>query len=109
MSDRTEIYLGNGWHTLYSDEEWFLIVPPAPAQPFLEGRFQTDAPDRTGHPGWTATEFCVLREDAEATCRLPLKRLPKAGDPNRFASITDAIWERVIAECAKLPPGASVG
>jgi hypothetical protein len=102
MAKSEEIHLGNNWHTLYSDEEWFLIVPPGPSEPFLEGRFQTDAPDRTGWPGWTATDFCVQRDDAEAICQLPLKRLPNLGDPNRFASITDAIWKRAIEECAKL-------
>lgn len=103
MSESNEIYLGSCGQTLYSDEKWFLIVPPRPAQPFLEGRFQTDAPDRTGFPVWTATEFCVLREGAVATCRLPLKSIPKPGDPNRFASIADAIWNRAAEECAKLP------
>ncbi len=102
MADSTAIHLGNGWHTMYSDEEWFLIVPPSPDGPYLEGRFQTDAPDRTGYPAWTRTEFCVCLEGEVATCRLPLAPLPVPGTPNRFASVPDAIWKRVIEECAKL-------
>jgi hypothetical protein len=102
MAERNEIYLGNGQHTIFSDEQWYLIIPPDSAHPFLEGRFQSDAPDRTGYPAWTLTEFCVSCEGEVAICRLPLKRLPQPGEPNRFASVPDAIWKRAVEECAKL-------
>jgi hypothetical protein len=102
MADGTELYLGNGQHTLFSDEQWYLVVLAGAAQPFLECRFQTDAPDRTGYPAWTQTEFCVSCEGEVATLRLPLRRLPQPGDPNRFASVPDAIWQRAIEECGKL-------
>ena len=109
MAEGTETYLGNGQHTVYSDEQWYLIVPLESAQPFLEGRFQTDAPDRTGYPLWTQTEFCVSCEGEVAVCRLPLQRLPEPDEPNRFASVPDAVWKRVVQECNKLrshPKGA---
>jgi hypothetical protein len=104
MADRTEIRLGNGQHTLYSDEEWFLIVPPGPAEPFLECRFQTDAPERTGFPTWAQpdNEFCVARDADTALCRLPLKPLPRPDSSNRSASMPDAIWRRAVEESAKL-------
>src|SRR6476619_3747976 len=101
MTNNREIDLGSCQQTLYSDERWYLIVPDG-AAPFLEGRFQTDAPERTGYPQWAETEFCVSCEGELATCRLPLQRLPTPGEPNRFASITDSIWNRAIEECAKL-------
>jgi hypothetical protein len=101
MSGGSEIYLGNGRHTLFSDEQWYLVVLPGSACPFLECRFQTDAPDRTGYPAWTETEFCVLCEGETATLRLPLRRLPQLGDPNQFASVPDAIWKRAVEECGK--------
>jgi hypothetical protein len=102
MAEGREIHLGNGQHTIYSDEEWYLIVPPGSAHPFLEARFQTDAPDRTGYPTWVQSEFCVSCEGEEATCRLPLTHLPELGEPNRFASVPDAIWKRIVEECGKL-------
>jgi hypothetical protein len=99
----TEIYLGNGQHTLFSDELWYLVVVPGSAHPFLECRFQTDAPDRTGYPAWTQTESCVSCEGEVATSRLALRRIPQRGDPNRFASVPDAIWKRAVEECGKFP------
>jgi hypothetical protein len=102
MVGDTELYLGNGHHTLFSDEQWYLVVLPGSAHPFLECRFQTDAPDRTGYPAWTQTEFCVSCEGEVATLRLPLRRTPQPGDPNRFASVPDAIWKRAVEECGKL-------
>jgi hypothetical protein len=104
MSDNTEFFLGNGQHTLYSDEEWYLIIPPGSANPFLEARFQTDAPERTGYPAWSSTESCVLHEGEIAICRLPLTRVPQPGEKNRFASVPDAIWSRAVEECAKNVP-----
>jgi putative acetyltransferase len=102
MTDGVEICLGNGQHTLFSHKQWYLVVLPGSTDPFLECRFQTDAPDRTGYPAWTQTEFCVLCEGDVATLRLPLRRLPQPGDPNRFASVPDASWKRAVEECAKL-------
>src|SRR5262245_27719787 len=61
MAQDVETLLGNAWHTLYSDELWYLIVTPDSGEVRLEGRFQTDAPDRTGHPTWARTEFCVAK------------------------------------------------
>ncbi len=111
MVSGTEIYLGNGQHTLYSDEQWYLVVPPGSAYPFLEGRFQTDAPERTGYPTWAQAdnELCVSREGGMAVCRLPLKRLPRSGEPNRFASVPDAVWKRAVEECNKLRPDRTEG
>jgi len=103
MAGGTEIYLGTGHHTLFSDEQWYLVVIPGSAPPFLECRFQTDALDRAGYPAWTQTEFCVYCEGEHATLRLPLHRMPQPGDPNRFASVSDAIWKRAVEECGKLP------
>ena len=105
MAGGTEIYLGTGHHTLFSDEEWYLIVAPGSAHPYLECRFQTDALDRAGYPAWTQTEFCVSCEGGVATLRLPLSRIPQRGDPNRFASVPDAIWKRAVEECGKLQFG----
>lgn len=102
MADNIEICLGNNGHTLFSDEPWYLVIPPLPASPFLEGRFQTDAPDRTPWPTWTATEYCVLREDDKAICRFPLTPIPSTGEQNRFASIVDQIWNQCVRECEKL-------
>jgi hypothetical protein len=105
MADSAEIYLGNNWHTLFSDELWYLIVLPS-AVPFLEGRFQTDAPDRTGWPTWVSADYCIHRTTDAAICRLQLTRTPAAGERNRFASISDEIWNRCVEECEKLlvPP-----
>jgi hypothetical protein len=108
MAGDSEIYLGNGQHTLFSDEQWYLVMLPGSAHLFLECRFQTDAPDRTGYPTWTETEFCVSREGEIATLRLPLRRIPQPGDPNRFASVPDAIWKRAIKECGKPSSGSEV-
>jgi hypothetical protein len=102
MADNTDIALGNNWHTLFSDELWFLVIPPRPAQPFLEGRFQTDAAERTGWPSWVGSDYCVFHEGEKATCRLPLSPLPTPGQSRRFAYISDAIWNRLVEECAKL-------
>src|SRR5262245_23489071 len=107
MEDSMERHLGNGQHTLYSDEQWYLVVLPGSAYPFLECRFQTDAPDRTGYPAWTKTEFCVSCEGEVATLRLPLRCIPQPGDPNRFASVPDVIWKRAVEECGRLPAPAS--
>jgi hypothetical protein len=107
MAESTEIRLGNGQHTNYSDEEWYLVVLPGIPHPFIEARFQSDVPDRTGYPSWTLTEFCVKCEDGIALCRFPLARRPQPGEPNRFATVPDAIWNRAVEECAKRssPPG----
>jgi hypothetical protein len=105
MANGVEIRLGNGQHTLFSDEEWYLVVPPGSPHPFVEGRFQSDAPDRTGYPSWSFTEFCVKCEGGEALCQFPLKRMPQSGEPNRFATVPDAIWNRAVVACAKLTGG----
>jgi hypothetical protein len=97
-----EIELGGAGGTLYSGEVWFLVFHPESAGPMLEGRFQTDAPDRTGFPTWVDSEQCVFRDGANATLRLPLKPLPSPGERNRFSCITDAIWKKLVEECAKL-------
>ena len=103
MADNIEICLGSNSHTLYSDEVWYLVVPPKPAAPFLEARFQTDAPDRTGWPTWANSDNeNAFRIGETATWRLPLTRMPVAGEANRFASISDAIWSRCVLECVKL-------
>lgn len=104
MTSSAEIYVGNGHHTLFSDEQWYLVVPPGSAHPFLECRFETDALDRAGYPAWTLTEFCVACEGGTATLRLPLGRIPQPGEQNRFASVPDAIWQRAVEECGKLRP-----
>ena len=39
-----------------------------------------------------------------AICRLPLERLPRPGEPNRFASVPDAVWKRAVEEGNKLRP-----
>jgi hypothetical protein len=102
MAEATEIRLGNGQHTNFSDEEWYLVVPPGSTHPFVEARFQSDAPDRTGYPKWALTEFCVKCEGGIALCQFPLKRLPHPGEPNRFATVPDGIWNRAVEECGKL-------
>jgi hypothetical protein len=102
MPDNSDIHLGNYWHTNYSDEDWFLVIPPKPSAPFLEGRFQTDAPDRTGWPGWADPELCLFRNNEKAARRFPLDPLPMPGDRNRFSCISHAIWKRLTEECAKL-------
>jgi hypothetical protein len=101
-SPMAELFLGTGEHTLFSDDQWYLIIPPGSPHPFLECRFQTDAPDRTGYPTWTQTEFCVSHGDEVAVLRLPLPRIPGPGDPNRFSSVPDAIWKKTVDDCGKL-------
>ena len=103
MSDNIEICLGSNRHTLYSDEACYLVVPPKPATPFLEVRFQTDSLDRTGWPKWANSDNeNVVRDGETATWRLPITRMQVAGETNRFASISDAIWNRCVVECVKL-------
>jgi hypothetical protein len=104
MAEGTEIRLGNGQHTIFSDEVWYLVVPPGSTHPFVEARFQSDAPDRTGYPSWALTEFCVKCEGGIALCQFPLRRLPQPGEPNRFATVPDGIWNRAVEECGKLMP-----
>ena len=103
MTDNLEICLGSNRHTLYSDEVGYLVVPPKPATPFLEARFQTDSSDRTGWPTRANSDNEIVVRDGEtATWRLPLTRMPVAGESNRFASISDAIWNRCVLECVNL-------
>jgi hypothetical protein len=102
MSETREIELGSTGRNNYSGEDWFLIFSPGQAEPIVEGRFQTDAPDRTGFPTWVDSEQCVFRGAANATLRLPLNPLPKPGDRNRFSCISDAMWQRIVNECVKL-------
>jgi hypothetical protein len=103
MSEKIEICLGNNGHTLFSDEVWYLVLPPEPAIPFLEARFQTDAPERTGWPTWINPDNDnVVRDGHTATWRLPLTPMPVAGEGNRFASISNAIWNQCVRECVKL-------
>jgi hypothetical protein len=109
MAEGMEIRLGNGQHTIFSEEEWYLVVPPDSTHPFVEARFQSDAPDRTGYPSWVVTEFCVKCEDGIALCRYPMTRLPRPGELNRFATVPDRIWNRVVEECGKLKPCPSAG
>jgi hypothetical protein len=102
MPEMCEIGLGSTGRNNYSSEDWFLVFPPESSGPMLEGRFQSDAPDRTGFPTWVDSEQCVFRDSANATLRLPLTPLPKPGDRNRFSCISDDVWDRLVKECAKL-------
>jgi hypothetical protein len=97
-----EILLGSNWHTLFSDELWYLIVPPAPAHPYLEGRFQSNAPDRTGWPVWVTWDDCFSRTGEAALCRLALRGIPRPDEPRRFLTISDAIWQRAVEESVNL-------
>lgn len=102
MTFAREVYLGNAEHTLYSDEMWYLVIPGEDQSPFIEGRFQTDAPDRTGYPVWSHAAICIQCERETAVCRIQLETLPSAGSPNRFAMLPDTIWQRVVVECGRL-------
>ena len=97
-----EVYLGNAEHTLYSDEKWYLVIPGEEQAPYIEGRFQTEAPDRTGYPTWSHAPCCIVCEKEAAVCRMPLETLPRPSSPNRFALVPDAIWQRVVVECERL-------
>ena len=103
MAKNAEINLGCNRHTVSSDEVWFLIVPPRPAEPFLEGRFQSEAIDRGERPGWVASKFCLFDEGEKATFRMPLGFIPSTGLPRPFLFISNGIWKRLVEEFAKPP------
>lgn len=104
MADRKEIMLGSGWHTLYSDEVWYLIVAPHSGEVVLEARFQSDAPDRTGYPTWAATEFCVSKAGEEALCRVPYTSATEMLGAGRLPFVPEGIWGKLVEECRKLAP-----
>jgi hypothetical protein len=103
MADREEVVLGNGWHTIYSDEVWYLIVAPSD-EVILEARFQSDAPDRTGYPTWAGTEFCVSKAGGEAVCRVPYARSAELLAAGRLSFVPESIWAKAVEECRKRAP-----
>jgi hypothetical protein len=111
MAEGKETHLGNGCHTLFSDEEWFLIAVPGSGEIILEARFQTDAPDRTGFPNWARTEFCISKGDTEAVCRVPFTDAAELLEASRLSFIQEHIWGKATGICRTLiadPPDPEV-
>ena len=102
MGEPIEIPLGNGWHTLYSDEPWFLVVAPGSKEIVLEARFESDAPERSGRPTWMQTEFCVSKSDHEAVFRAPYDDVAELLAASRLSFVPEHIWAKAIEECGKL-------
>jgi hypothetical protein len=100
--ERSDILLGNGWHTLYSDEVWYLVLVPNSSEVLLEARFQSDAPDRTGYPQWARTEFCVSKAGEEAVCQVPYSDAEGLIAASRLSFVPEAIWANAVEECRKL-------
>lgn len=109
MAEGKETHLGNGTHTLFSDEEWYLIVEPGSGEILLEARFETEAPDRTGFPNWARTEFCISKGDTEAVCRVPFTDAAELLAASRLSFIPEGIWAKAADISRKLaadPPDA---
>ena len=102
MAQDAEIFLGNGWHTLYSDEPWYLIVTSSSSEIRLEGRFQSDAPQRTGKPTWAGTEFCISDAGEEAICRVPYDDAAHLLAATKLSFVPESIWSKAVEECRKL-------
>lgn len=106
MPDHRELRLGNTSHTLFSDEEWYLVTADS-GEVTLEARFQSDAPDRTGYPAWAWTELCVSRAGEEAVGRLHYASPAELLAAPRPSVVPEGIWVRATEECRKrLPPSA---
>lgn len=105
MADRKEIVLGNGRHTLYSDEVWYFIIAPDSDEVVLEARFQSDVPDRTGYPAWAGTEFCVSKAGGEAVCRVPFANRAEFLAAGRLFFVPEGIWVKAVEECRKCQNG----
>ena len=103
MVDRREIMLGGGQHTLYSDEVGYLVMSDS-GEVVVEARFQSDAPNRTGYPGWAATELCVSRSGEEAVGRLHYGGAAELLAAGRPSFVPQSIWDRAAEECRKLVP-----
>jgi hypothetical protein len=101
MTEPREILLGNGWHTLFSDEVWYLVVLDS-GELALEARFETDTPDRTGWPDWLRTEFCVSNTDGFAVCRVPYGSPPELLAATRLSFVPKAIWKKAVERCQEL-------
>jgi hypothetical protein len=106
MADRKEIVLGNGWHTLYSDEVWYFVIACDSDEVVLEARFQSDAPDRTGYPAWAGTEFCATKAGEEAICRVPYTNVAEFLAAGRLSFVPESIWAKAVEECRKLEPSS---
>lgn len=103
MSTPQEIYLGNGEHTLYSDEEWFLLSQGEADEVRLEARFQSDAPGRTGWPHWTATEFCVEKTDETARCQVIYDTRADLLAASKLSFVPAPIWQNALNVVRKEP------
>ena len=99
MPKTNEIPLANAQHTVYSDEPWFLIVDPESGSVQLEGRFQSDAPDRTGFPSWATTNFCVSKSKEEAVCRVSFASATELLAAERNSVVPETIWEKAVEHC----------
>jgi len=102
MEERKEILLGNGWHTLYSDEPWYLIVPAGSKEVVLEARFESDAPERSSRPNWIQTEFCVSKSDHEAVFRVSYAEAAELLAAARLSYVPEHIWTKATEECRKM-------
>ncbi|WP_157369011.1 hypothetical protein [Zavarzinella formosa] len=105
MEQPGEILLGNGWHTLYSDEVWYLIVDPGPREITLEARFESDAPGRTGPPTWARTEFCVSKDEHKAVCRVPYNDAAHLLAASRISFVPEIIWAKALGICRRIASG----
>lgn len=106
MSQHKEILLGSGWHTLYSNEVWYLVTATDNSEIVLEARFQTDAPDRTGYPHWARTEFCTSKSDEQAVCRVPYSDAEHVLEASKLSFVPEEIWGKAVEECRKLIPSS---
>ncbi len=102
MAECREMLLGNGWHTLYSDEVWYLMVSPNSGEIILEARFQSDAPDRTGYPNWARTEFCISKAGDHAVCRIPFAGAAELLAASRLSFVPEDIWRMAAEKCRTL-------
>jgi hypothetical protein len=104
MAEPREILLGNGWHTLFSDEVWYLVVSDS-GEIALEARFDTDAPERSGWPNWLRTEFCVSNTSDFAVCRVPYGSPPELLAAVKLSFVPKEIWDKAVERCQELTKG----
>lgn len=101
MDPSARLFLGTGEKTLYSDERWDLVVIPGSGEVWLEARYDSEAPDRTGYPRWAHTEFCLSQGRGTATCRVPYDDAAHLLAAAKPSFVPEAIWAKALVECRK--------
>ncbi|HEY1064466.1 MAG TPA: hypothetical protein VGE52_00090 [Pirellulales bacterium] len=95
--------LGHGFlKTIFSDELWRLKATADSHEVRLEAEFQSDAPNRTGWPDWTNSEFCISRDAETAVCRIHYDDPASLLAANRPSFVPELVWEAALAECRRL-------